>query len=58
VTRCVAKDGLPAYTVQKAGFRQMLKTFDKKYEIPDQSYFSRTAIPALYASIKERVAMQ
>uniref|UniRef100_A0A1X7TA23 DUF659 domain-containing protein n=1 Tax=Amphimedon queenslandica TaxID=400682 RepID=A0A1X7TA23_AMPQE len=46
------------YSVQKDGFRQMLKTFDNRYEIPDQSYFSRTAVPELYAITRRRVAEQ
>uniref|UniRef100_A0A1X7TA28 Uncharacterized protein n=1 Tax=Amphimedon queenslandica TaxID=400682 RepID=A0A1X7TA28_AMPQE len=52
------KDELPMYSVQKDGFRQMLKTFDNRYEIPDQSYFSRTAVPELYAITRRRVAEQ
>ena len=30
-------------------------TFDPRYELPSRSYFSRTAIPALYESVRERV---
>ncbi|XP_011405487.1 PREDICTED: zinc finger BED domain-containing protein 4-like [Amphimedon queenslandica] len=36
----------------------MLKIFDNRYEIPDQSYFSRTAVPELYAITRRRVAEQ
>ena len=49
---------MPEFTVQKEGFQKMLKTFDHRYEIPSRSYFSRTAIPALFAVTKEKVANQ
>uniref|UniRef100_A0A1X7TTP5 Uncharacterized protein n=1 Tax=Amphimedon queenslandica TaxID=400682 RepID=A0A1X7TTP5_AMPQE len=58
VTRSLVKDELEMYLVQKDGFRQMLKTFDKRYEIPDQSYFSHTAVPELFAITTKRVAEQ
>ena len=58
ITQFIAKDGLPVYTVQKDGFKSMIKRFDPKYEIPSQSHFSRTAIPALYTATKEKVAKQ
>ena len=36
----------------------MMQKFDSRYEIPDQSYFSRTAVPELYAATKEKVAKE
>ena len=50
-----ARDGQPMYTVEKSGFRQMLKTFDAKYQLPSRKYFSKTAIPRLYSSVREKV---
>ena len=58
ITHFIVKDGLPVYTVQKDGFRSMIKRFDGRYELPNQSYFSRTATPALYTVTKERVVQQ
>lgn len=58
VTRFIAKDSLPIHTVTKNGFKDMIKKFDSRYEVPSATYFSRTAIPALYSNIKERVATQ
>ena len=55
VTYFIAKDSLPVYTVEKSGFKQLMKTFDARYQLPSRSYFSRTAIPALYESVRERV---
>ena len=45
------------YTVEKSGFRQMLKTFGAKYmyQLPSRKYYSETAIPRLYSSVREKV---
>ncbi len=58
VTYCLAKDGLPMYSVEKPGFRQMLKTFDARYSLPSRKYFSGTAIPSLYASERMKVQQE
>ena len=52
------KDGLPVYTVEKAGFQSMLKTLDSRYEIPSRAHFSRSVIPDMYASTKKKVAQK
>ncbi|XP_067930858.1 zinc finger BED domain-containing protein 4-like [Watersipora subatra] len=44
----IIKEGLPIYTVEKTGFREMLSTFDPLYTLPSRSYFSRTLSPAIY----------
>ena len=51
----IAKDSQPLYTVQKPGFNRLVRSFDKRYELPDRSYFSRTALPALYAKVRNEV---
>ena len=51
ITFCIAKDSLPTHTVEQTGFTAMLKAFDPRY-IPSRNYFSRTALPTLYASTK------
>jgi len=56
VTFCLAKDMLPIYSVEKEGFHKMLCTFDAQYDLPGRKYFSETAIPALYASTREKVS--
>ena len=58
VTRFIAKDALPIYTVEKRGFQEMLRQFDGRYTLPSRHYFSRTAIPNLYASIREIVSRE
>ena len=51
----LARDGQPMYMVEKSGFRKMLKTFDAKCQLPSRKYFSETAIPRLYSSVREKV---
>ena len=50
VTRCIAKDMLPISIVEKPGFKQMLESFDPRYQLPSRKHFSKTAIPALFNS--------
>lgn len=57
VLHYIAKDSQPLYTVEKPGFNQLIKTFDKRYELPSRSYFSRTALPALYAKVRDDVKL-
>ena len=58
MTYYIAKYSLPIYTVEISGFQRMLNTFDAKCEVPSQTYFSRTAIPTLYASVREQVKQE
>ncbi len=54
----ICKDGLPLYTVEKAGFLSLIKRFDKRYEPPSRAHFSRSIVPDLYASTKQKVAQK
>ena len=58
VTYYIAKDGHPVYTVERPGFKKLLKTFDKQYTLPSRKYFSQTSLPKLYTSIKEKVKQE
>ena len=58
VTHCLAKDMMPIYSVDKPGFRQMLERFDPKYALPTHKYFSKVAIPSLYARTRETVTSE
>ena len=58
VTKFLSMDMMPIYTVEKVGFRRMLKTFDPRYELPGRKYFSNTAIPSLYTEVRARVAKE
>lgn len=55
VTYFIAKDCQAMYAVEKPGFKKMINTFDKRYTLPSRKYFSRTALPKLYSSLKEKV---
>jgi len=55
VTYCLAKDGLPIYTVEKPGFRNLLKSFDPRYNVPSRKYFSEVAIPTLYSAERSKL---
>ena len=44
--------------VEKSGFKKMLADFDVRYTIPSRNYFSRTAIPSLYASTRKIVCQE
>ena len=46
---------MPIYTVEKAGFKNLLAAFDGRYDLPSRKYFSNTAIPALYNKVRESV---
>ena len=48
VTRCIAKDILSICIVDKPGFKQILDSFDPRYQLPSRKHFSKTAIPALF----------
>ncbi|KAK6187191.1 hypothetical protein SNE40_005270 [Patella caerulea] len=46
---------IPIFTVEKSGFRNMMKTFDPRYCLPGRKYFSDIAIPALYNTVHDKV---
>ncbi|XDV32938.1 hypothetical protein PO909_003585 [Leuciscus waleckii] len=46
---------VPFRTVEKPAFKAMLQTFDKQYVLPDRKYFSQTAIPEKYLSVKDGI---
>ena len=43
------------YSVEKAGFKQMLSKFNPRYELPSQNHFSRVVIPVLNSEIKSEI---
>ena len=50
VTRCIVKDMFPISIVEKQGFKQMLESFDPRYQLPSRKHFSKITIPALFNS--------
>ena len=55
VTYWLAKDSQPEYSVEKYGFKHMLKAFCPRYDLPSRNYFSRTAIPKLFSETYDRL---
>ena len=55
VTYYLAKDMASINTVQNDGFKHLVKTLDKRYQLPSRNYFSRTALPAMYFKIKATI---
>ncbi|XP_010772682.1 zinc finger BED domain-containing protein 1-like [Notothenia coriiceps] len=51
ITFYLAKDMASINTVQNEGFKNLMKTLDKRYSVPSRNYFSRTALPAMYYKI-------
>ena len=52
---------LPISIVEKQGFKQMLESFDPRYQLPSRKHFSKITIPALFNSIsaiKERISQE
>ena len=45
----------PVYTVDKAGFKDMITSIEPQYQLPHKDYFSRIAIPALYEDTRQNV---
>ena len=59
VTECLAKHNIIMFLlsiVDKCGFRSMLMAFNPSNELPTKSYFSHTAIPALYCEVRSKIA--
>ena len=46
---------VPFYTVERSGFKEMIKTLDARYEPPSRKYFSETEMPKLYSEFRDKV---
>ncbi|XP_043091960.1 E3 SUMO-protein ligase ZBED1-like [Puntigrus tetrazona] len=55
ITHFLAKDMMPIHSVSKVGFQNMIRTLDKRYQLPSRHYFSHVAIPTLYNSRRGEV---
>ena len=52
VKYCLAKDMLPISTVDKPGFKAMLRNFNPRYQLPNHNHFTKVSIPELVAETK------
>ena len=55
VTVYLAKDMQPFYTVEREGFRQLLKVLDPKYQLPSRRHFVDVQLPRLFSEIRDKV---
>lgn len=53
VAEMIALDLQPFSFVNNVGFNRLLEYLQPQYSLPSSSYFSRTAIPEMYDSVKE-----
>ena len=45
----------PISTVEKHGFKKLIKLLDPRYVLPGRKYFSHTGLPKMYAECREKV---
>lgn len=55
ITTFICKDMAPIYTVEKKGFRELVKTLDPKYIMPSRKHFSDIELPRLYGECRAKV---
>lgn len=55
VTRYLVEEMVPFTTVEKPAFKSLLQKFDKQYELPGKTYFSETAVPKMYNTVRASV---
>ena len=55
VTRYLVEEMVPFSTVEKPAFKSLLQKFDKQYELPGKTYFSETAVPKMYNTVRASV---
>ena len=55
VTNFIAKEMMPVNIVERQGFKDMVRKIDCRYEIPSRKYFSKNALPSLYAATYRKI---
>lgn len=56
IARMIATDMEPYQIVERQGFRNLLKTVEKRYELPSRKYFAETVIPGLCENLRAKIA--
>nr|XP_054592988.1 E3 SUMO-protein ligase ZBED1-like [Nothobranchius furzeri] len=51
----IAVDMRPFSVVDNIGFREMLRVLEPRYNLPSRTYFTETAVPALYNETKAKL---
>ena len=55
VTKYMCKEMVSFNTVEKKSFKELLATLDSQYDVPGRTYFSSTAIPCAYNSVRSEL---
>ncbi|KAL0151240.1 hypothetical protein M9458_053431, partial [Cirrhinus mrigala] len=55
ITTHICKDMAPIHTVEKEGFKALVKTLDARYVMPSCKYFRQVELPSLYMSCRSEV---
>lgn len=55
ITTYMCKDMVPFYTVEKEGFRALIKLLDSRYIIPGRKHFTQVELPRLYFACRAKV---
>ncbi|KAM4881136.1 zinc finger BED domain-containing protein 4 [Thomomys bottae] len=58
IAEMIALDLQPYSFVDNVGFNRLLEFLEPQYTLPSPSYFSRTAIPGMYDSVKQVILSQ
>lgn len=58
IAEMIALDLQPYSFVDNVGFSRLLEYLKPQYSLPSPSYFSRTAIPGMYDSVKQMILSQ
>lgn len=58
ITLYIAKDMVPIQTVERDGFRYVVRTLDSKYEMPGRKYFIQKCLPELYTEVRGTVLQE
>lgn len=54
----IAKNMAPIATVERSGFKHLVKTLDRRYTVPSRPHFSQTALPNMYKTCRNKVAAE
>ncbi|XP_026111248.1 zinc finger BED domain-containing protein 1-like [Carassius auratus] len=52
VAEFICLDQIPIYTVDRFGFKQLVKKLNSKYELPSRNFFMNNEIPKLYTETR------
>ncbi|KAL1269182.1 hypothetical protein QQF64_031471 [Cirrhinus molitorella] len=50
------KNMVPIATVEKDGFKTLLKTTDPRYELPNRKYFASEILPQKYSEVRGKLS--